>query len=965
MNDQFGGNDPWDGFLVLIESKSPAVRALGITDYYGIEGYKQVVKHKTAGRLPGVGFIFPNIEMRLAVGTTAGTGVNFHLLIDPRDPKHIEHIERFLQGFTFTHNGTPYRCSRADLIALGKDHDPKIVNEHKALEAGANQFKVEWGKFKQQWEGNKWIQENALIAVAVRETDGVSGLRDATDSFAALRAEIQRATHIMFTASPKEIEFWCGKGKESLESVREKWSGPKPCLHGSDAHKGDRVLAPDLDRFSWVKGDLTFEALRQAALDPEDRVLIGPEAPQDALKGQCIETVSVTEAPWLSPSSVPLNSGLVAIIGARGSGKTALADFIAAGAYALSDQLDGKSFIQRARNYLVDSDVTLKWSHGDSSGMQLKAVEHEDLIDSPRVQYLSQQFVEKLCAADGLTDDLVAEIERVVFDSHDVEERLGAENFKELLEARLEQSRRTRARESDAVAQISVQIATERQAKEGKAPLEKEHAEKLRSLAMDRKDRDVLVPKGDAERTKRLLELTQAVERRRQAVAKVKRRLASLKGLESEVKGFRSRKASPMWYELKREHVDAQLTEPEWSLFKVDFQGQVDTTLATKISAADKDLGSLQGVAIQGALGSAPDDQMPLIGADKPLDDQTLAVLQQEQARLQRLVGIDGERANRLQALSTKISATEVALGKLEAQIEYAKGADVRIAELQSQRIDAYKGIFRAIVAEQAELEDLYKPLKGKILSSTGSLKNLALSVDRTVDVGKWAVIGEKLLDLRAAGTFQGRGVLEKVATEELLSAWKSGDESVAAEAIRRFLERHADSLLKQRLATVDRNEWLGRFVQWLFSTDHIRVTYGLRYDSAEIGILSPGTRGIVLLMLYLALDVDDSRPLVIDQPEENLDPMSVYTELVPRFREARKRRQIIMITHNANLVVNTDADQVIVAKAEAQASGQLPRISYVAGALENQEIRDHVCGILEGGEQAFRDRAKRLRLKL
>ena len=155
----------------------------------------------------------------------------------------------------------------------------------------------------------------------------------------------------------------------------------------------------------------------------------------------------------------------------------------------------------------------------------------------------------------------------------------------------------------------------------------------------------------------------------------------------------------------------------------------------------------------------------------------------------------------------------------------------------------------------------------------------------------------------------------------------------------------------------------MAQFARWLFSTEHIRITYGLTYDGVEIGILSPGTRGIVLLMLYLALDVDDSRPLIIDQPEENLDPMSVYAELVPRFREARKRRQIIMVTHNANLVVNTDADQVIVARAEPQGAGQLPRISYTSGSLETPEIRGHVCGILEGGEQAFRDRARRLRI--
>ena len=138
---------------------------------------------------------------------------------------------------------------------------------------------------------------------------------------------------------------------------------------------------------------------------------------------------------------------------------------------------------------------------------------------------------------------------------------------------------------------------------------------------------------------------------------------------------------------------------------------------------------------------------------------------------------------------------------------------------------------------------------------------------------------------------------------------------------------------------------------------------YGLQYDGVDIEQLSPGTRGIVLLLLYLAIDAEDDRPLIIDQPEENLDPQSIFQELVYRFRDAKKRRQIIIVTHNANLVVNTDADQVIVATCGPHRPGQLPLITYESGGLENSRIRQHVCDILEGGERAFKERAKRLRV--
>jgi hypothetical protein len=86
---------------------------------------------------------------------------------------------------------------------------------------------------------------------------------------------------------------------------------------------------------------------------------------------------------------------------------------------------------------------------------------------------------------------------------------------------------------------------------------------------------------------------------------------------------------------------------------------------------------------------------------------------------------------------------------------------------------------------------------------------------------------------------------------------------------------------------------------------------------------------------------------------------------LVHLFIAAKARRQVIIVTHNANLVINTDADQIIVAAAGPQEHGALPPISYRAGGLENAEIRNAVCEILEGGREALQERARRLRVGL
>ena len=143
-----------------------------------------------------------------------------------------------------------------------------------------------------------------------------------------------------------------------------------------------------------------------------------------------------------------------------------------------------------------------------------------------------------------------------------------------------------------------------------------------------------------------------------------------------------------------------------------------------------------------------------------------------------------------------------------------------------------------------------------------------------------------------------------------------------------------------------------------LFSTDHVTVGYGLEFDGVLIERLSLGTRGIVLLLLYLAIDSQDDQPLIVDQPEENLDPQSIYDELVVEFQRAKLRRQVIIVTHNANLVVETDADQVIVTRCGNHEPGHLPRMSYVSGGLEEPAIREADCAILEGGKRAFQERA-------
>jgi hypothetical protein len=265
-------------------------------------------------------------------------------------------------------------------------------------------------------------------------------------------------------------------------------------------------------------------------------------------------------------------------------------------------------------------------------------------------------------------------------------------------------------------------------------------------------------------------------------------------------------------------------------------------------------------------------------------------------------------------------------------------------------------------------LNELYEPLAVKLQAASTSARKLRLRVTRSVDVDAWAADGEDLLDLRKRGDFKGRGALAQAARASLLPVWRDGSADEVIKAMEKFRAKYDKALIEQSSVdqgTEESDQWFMDLSRWLYSTGHIQVRYAIEYEDVPITQLSPGTRGIVLLLLYLALDDEDFRPLLIDQPEENLDPKSVYSELVQLFSEARLRRQVIIVTHNANLVVNTDVDQVIVASCTKRESGSPPEFHYMSGGLEDPAIRAQVCDILEGGETAFLQRAKRLRVNI
>ncbi len=195
LNNQFGGSDCWNEYLSSIESLVPTVRAIGVTDYYLLDLYERVRREKDAGRLAQCDLVFPNVEMRLTIGTVRGNRVNIHLLVSPEDPNHVAELKRFLGRLTFKAFNDTFSCNQNDLVRLGKCADPNIQSTDAALRHGATQFKVAFEELREAFNDHAWAKSNIIVAVAAGSSDGTSGLRDASD--ATQRAEVEKFADVV------------------------------------------------------------------------------------------------------------------------------------------------------------------------------------------------------------------------------------------------------------------------------------------------------------------------------------------------------------------------------------------------------------------------------------------------------------------------------------------------------------------------------------------------------------------------------------------------------------------------------------------------------------------------------------------------------------------------------------------------------------------------------------------------
>lgn len=942
------GSLTWGEYLDALETaaKDSAISVIGVTDYMTIDGYeKLLVEHRDNGRLATVDLLIPDIEFRMMPQTDDGKALNLHLLVDPSDADHVERIKRALRNLKFEYDGEKYGCCREELIEFGKAQDPSLTDDDKAYKFGIEQFKPDRTVIKDWLDKEKWLRTNSLVGIA-NGKDGISGLP--LDGFGATRDEILKWCDFVFSGNPSDRKHYLGlKASAPPAEIIRQYRSLKPCIHGSDAHDVATLFKPDEDRFCWVKSDPSFHGLRQILWEPDDRIHVGTQPPQPTDQTQQIRRISISNSSgWFSTSSLDLNQGLVAVIGEKGAGKTAIADLAAFAAGSPMDSKSQSSFITKGALHLPGTEVELEWGGGEVT----KGVLTDEPFSSskPRVRYLSQDFVERLCSSDHEGTELQKAIEDVVFAKLDEIQKEGYSSFSELRRAREAASNILKESLRGELATLHKEVerlqdSIDQRGSKAKAKIEAEkQTEELKKQLPDATQSVDKVVLEDLEKQQTLLK-----EIEDDVSVKTRRRRAIESAIESYValKKTTTNEISSIQKQLRNAEVDdaiASKLNPTWS-------PDAENLLEAEVQKLDSEIEALKG-------------------KEEDVDGtRSVSAVKRKIEKLKEIVAKDEVSRKRLLDLQKQIferAATAERLGK------EIKNLDEKVTKTLEKRmarqVELYLEVFKALSGDEEGLKELYAPMQAAI-DQLGDEMQFSVSVGYQIDAKSWLDESARFFDGRRVGADAKRTEIEKIVETNLVPAWKSGDPTRIEAAFKELIVEVDPMAFPEKFGTqkLSRVELL----DWLFSVEHIELTYKIHYAGTELEYLSPGTRGIALLVLYLLMDEDDTRPLLIDQSEGNLDNSSVYKQLVPYIRRAKKRRQIILITHNPNLVVATDAEQIVIATAERPTSQPYPCLRYDSGSLEHSElgeelgIRESVCLLLEGGEEAFKAREKRYSL--
>lgn len=907
-NKYVGGNEEeiWEKFISHLESLPKEVEVIGINDYYFIDGFEKVMNYKyKEGRLKNIKKIFPVLEFRIDTFGTASESkfqkINLHILFSINDKEWEKDVLKIKKEF----------ISQIHLSKL-KKHETKILSIENMIEDCGNKQKgfeeiiPNTEEIFNLIHGDTW-KDKVFTLLGYKEWNNI----EKGNQLKQFKDELYKQVNAFFTACPDD-------NFSKKQTVLEMF-GDKVLVHSDDIHDFEKLKIENYRCLTWIKSDKTFDGLRQILIEPKERIKIQESNPfYSENKTNVIDFIKISNSSgWFEERKIKLNSGLVSIIGEKGAGKTALLDLIAIANDEGIYEKDVKvpySFYNRAKDNMIGLNLDVEYLGGSKNSYILDGQAAKNKTDkNAKVRYLSLKELESYCDEKYKFQEFIKEI---ILDTNpmvkefDIESKRIIDRIKSLNNSIYTLSESVKGIVELNKALDNKKIELENHIKNQPkiaTNFSKEQEEEYEQLIYNKQaNKNKLdVNMGEVDELRELLKWISNEERN------IKQNFKNSINIKSNTYTYLN-KSIVMDIDIKLEVINMDKLQERVNFIKI--QNQELNKESDKIKMKIK----------------------PLEELNKNLVEEKSITLQWYEAKT--------KFENEYKILEAK-----------------KKNIENNIEELHNLR-EQLKEFYIKLIKNKLEQKSKFEELKSKLEMDN----NIEFKIEIEINEEKLFSLEDSIIRHNQGNSQEKikEGIKEKLLNELIKVNKNNLDDEL--ENIKSLIDwinsdkfindifgmnRNADSLLKNGFDLED-------FYNWIFD-DYYEVNYFISFKGRPLEALSPGQKGLALMKLFLKLD-NSTKPLLIDQPEDNLDNKSVYSDLVNDIKEIKRKRQVIIATHNPNLVVNTDSEQVIIAKFEDNPNSKEAKIRYYSGALENVDIRKEVCDILEGGDRAFIKREER-----
>lgn len=901
-------------------------------DYWTFDGYIQFKDFLQRNELICSKTIFPGMELRIEA--PVNYRLNIHVILS--NLLSVQQLDDFKSRLMV--RGIDRRISDEAIIEFAKTLDvskakshnyenPKDLSENELLQLGSSTIEITKESLH---EAMKSIPTGtAYIIMPYDTSDGLLKLDWKTQPHAD--NYFMQSSHIFESRKDETIDLFLGietdKNREFLENFQKTLNYvQKPVICGSDAHRFSDYGNFPGNKATWIKSDPTFEGFKQIIYEPRERVLIQELQPHEKIPYRVIDKVRFvdnTNQKLFSSEWINFNENLNAIIGGKSSGKSLLLYHIAKAVAPnlIDERKEEVKILDYSFGTPQDFDFEVMWKDGHCDNISTSSESNVR-----EIEFIPQLYVNALAEKQGKAS-LYKLIESILEQNADYKDFIQEVKQEILdLEIAIDNNVTELLRKRD-----ELQVLYDERKAIGDFKAINDEIDRLSSKITELRDESnftedekidyeklMQLRVDNGKRKQKYLELGNAIDSFTQTLDKIKKE--SIKTLESSDLTFR---------------LDS-FSKRVLSFLKLETINTITKSLDLLISSQE----ALAEVARNKAERCAK------------REDQLLGKLRPYMAKIS-----DQTRLKDFEAKQKEQQGIQAAYNNKTNQVEAVKEVGV------NTRTELFNNY--------AKLLNCYKSILEKLINDNYSHidDDIILEAALKFDNERFSSSFGDLFDRRRTNF---KGVFGMVFSEsnEFHFHTFSHVQNISDILNKLSLKSNTEIILKKGITQNDA-------ITQLFK-NYFQIEYNIRYKNDEILDMSPGKRGLVLLQLILHIS-NATHPILIDQPEDNLDNRTISNELKQFITAKKLSRQIIMITHDANLVVLTDAENVIVSNQDGQQMNRENaeyRFEYVAGALENSfripeteepkgilfscGIREHVCDVLEGGELAFKKREEK-----